>query len=156
MPDDLYDRDILAWSEAQTSLLRRLASGERVNDAVDWFNVIEELEAVGRSELRACESLLEQALLHIMKWRRWPDSLAAPHWPSEILGFLAGARRAYAPSMHQRITLAELWSEARRRAEVSRDASGEGRPLPVACPLTLEDLLAPDADLAAFALRLSS
>jgi hypothetical protein len=31
MPDDLYDRDVLAWSEYQADLLRRLARGERVN-----------------------------------------------------------------------------------------------------------------------------
>ena len=36
MPDGLYDRDALAWAEQQAELLRRLAAGERVNDAVDW------------------------------------------------------------------------------------------------------------------------
>lgn len=30
MPDGLYERDILAWSEAQADPLRRLARGERV------------------------------------------------------------------------------------------------------------------------------
>jgi hypothetical protein len=29
---DLYDADIVVWSEAQAALLRRLAAGERVND----------------------------------------------------------------------------------------------------------------------------
>ncbi len=56
MPDDLYDRDFLAWSEHQAALLRRLAAGERVDQAVDWSNVIDEVESLGRSELRACES----------------------------------------------------------------------------------------------------
>jgi hypothetical protein len=32
MPDDLYQRDILTWSEHQAGLLRRFARGERVND----------------------------------------------------------------------------------------------------------------------------
>jgi hypothetical protein len=32
MPNDLYDRDVLAWSEHQADLLRRLARGEQVND----------------------------------------------------------------------------------------------------------------------------
>ena len=40
-----YDTDILDWSERQAALLRRLANGERVNDAVDWPNVIEEVES---------------------------------------------------------------------------------------------------------------
>ena len=57
MPDDLYERDILSWAERQSALLRRLANGERLNEAVDWPHVIEEIEDVGRSELRACESM---------------------------------------------------------------------------------------------------
>lgn len=28
MPDELYERDILAWSEEQARLLQRLAAGE--------------------------------------------------------------------------------------------------------------------------------
>jgi hypothetical protein len=49
MPDDLYDRVALAWSEHQAGLLWR---GERVNE-VDWEHVIEEIEDVGLSELLA-------------------------------------------------------------------------------------------------------
>ena len=40
MTDDLYERDILAWSEHQAELLRRLGRGEQVND-VDWANLAE-------------------------------------------------------------------------------------------------------------------
>jgi hypothetical protein len=29
---DLYDTDVVAWSERQADLLRRMAGGERVND----------------------------------------------------------------------------------------------------------------------------
>ena len=61
MPDGLYERDALAWSERQADLLRRLAAGERLNEAVDWPNVIEEVQDVGLSELRAVRSLLVQA-----------------------------------------------------------------------------------------------
>ncbi len=49
MPDDMYDRDALVWSEQQAVLLARLARGERVNDAIDWPHVIEEIEDVGRA-----------------------------------------------------------------------------------------------------------
>ncbi len=46
-----YDADVLQWSEHQAALLRRAAAGERVND-LDWPNIIEEIESVGRSETR--------------------------------------------------------------------------------------------------------
>ena len=63
----LYDNDILLWSQRQAQLLRRLAAGERVNDQVDWENVIEEVESVGSEQLHAVESLLVQALVHISR-----------------------------------------------------------------------------------------
>ena len=55
MPDGLYERDVLAWSEQQADLLKRLAAGERLNAAVDWTHVIEEVHDVGMSALRACK-----------------------------------------------------------------------------------------------------
>ena len=64
MPDGLYERDALAWAERQADLLRRLAAGERLNEPVDWPNVIEEVQDVGLSELRACKRLLRQAWQH--------------------------------------------------------------------------------------------
>ena len=68
-----YDSDILAWSDRQGALLRRIASGERVNDAdLDWPNIAEEIETVGRNELRACQSYLVQALAHMLKAEEWP------------------------------------------------------------------------------------
>ncbi|WP_376093450.1 DUF29 family protein [Roseomonas sp. CCTCC AB2023176] len=56
MPDDRYHRDIMAWSASQAERLRRLRDGEQVND-LDWDNVIEEVESVGKSELQAVLSL---------------------------------------------------------------------------------------------------
>ena len=61
---DLYDNDILIWSEHQAELLRRVASGEPVNEAPDWPNIIEEIESVGHEQLHAVTSLLVQALVH--------------------------------------------------------------------------------------------
>ena len=52
-----YDLDFYAWSQRQGALLRRLAAGERVNDAdLDWPNIAEEIETVGRSERAAVPS----------------------------------------------------------------------------------------------------
>ena len=61
---DEYDTDVLTWSERQAALLRRVAAGEQINDQIDWPNIIEEVEAVGQSQVHAVESWLYQALLH--------------------------------------------------------------------------------------------
>ncbi len=63
-----YDTDILEWSERQGELLRRRAAGESVNEAeFDWPNIAEEIEDVGSNRLHAVESLLVQALRHMLK-----------------------------------------------------------------------------------------
>jgi hypothetical protein len=140
MPDDLYDRDALAWSERQAELLRRVARGERVND-VDWDHVVEEIEDVGLSELHAVESHLEQLLAHLLKLRGWPELSTGDHWRGEIVAFQAGAARRFAPSMRQRIDLDGIWRTAVRQIEPRRYGGHPALPAPAVCPVTLDQLL---------------
>ena len=86
MSNGLYEQDILAWSETQAGLPRRLGRGERVNDA-DWTNLAEEIESVGLSELHAVESLLTLILTRLLELHAWPNSEARAHRDSEITGF---------------------------------------------------------------------
>jgi hypothetical protein len=142
MPDDLYDRDILVWAEHQAALLRRLASGERVNEALDWPNLIEEVEDLGRAQLHACESLLRQAMLHLLKLHLGADEPAA-HWRAETLGFLGDAAARFTPAMRQRIDLSRLYA----RARLQTASSLPNAPLPETCPWTLDALLSDTADI---------
>jgi uncharacterized protein YhdP len=138
---DLYDTDIVVWSEAQAALLRRVAAGERLNDAQpDWPNIIEEIESVGSEQVRAVESLLFQALVHDLKAAAWPAAPDVPHWQAEARGFRAQASLRFAPSMRQRIDLARLYAKALR---VLPDTIGgqQPGPGPDVCPVTLEDML---------------
>ena len=144
MPDDLYQRDALAWAEQQAGLLRRLADGERLNALVDWPNVIEEVQDVGLSELRSCQSLLLQAMAHLLKRHVWPASQSAAHWRQEAGMFLDDAEQRFTPSMRQRIELDRLYAKALRRAREGADDAGAPRPLPDACPFGLDELLAGD------------
>jgi hypothetical protein len=146
MPDGLYERDILAWSEQQADLLRRLAAGERLNESIDWANVIDEVETVGRSELHACKSLLRQAMVHLLKQHAWPASVAARHWRAETVGLLADAAQAFSPSMRQRIDLAEIYQRALQQVRTDFDDAGAALPLPDACPFGLDELLRGDLD----------
>ena len=135
---DLYENDILAWSEEQARRLLRVAANDRRNDkSPDWANIIEEIESVGRSQLNAVRSLLIQALAHDLKAEAWPLSRAAPGWRAEARQFRIGAAEAFAPSMRQRIDVPDLYAKALR---VLPDTIDGQPPLPVpqACPLTVD------------------
>ncbi len=138
---DLYDADILEWSEKQADLLRRVAAGERLNDAApDWPNIIEEVESVGREQLHAVESFLVQALLHMLKTEAWPDSPAAPGWRAESRRFRGDAASRFSPSMRQRLDLAKIYARARRIMPETIDGQPP-LPVPETCPMTLDELL---------------
>ena len=155
MPDNLYEIDALAWAEQQADLLRRLARGERLNETIDWVNVIEEVQDVGLSELRACESLLGQALLHLFKLFLEPDSLATSHWRREVVGFLLGARKRFTPSMRQKINLADVYDDMVFQLRAGFDDPSDVK-LPETCPFTLDDLLVPRPDVRTLVVQLAS
>jgi hypothetical protein len=136
---DLYEADILMWSEHQAELLRRMAAGERVNDQVDWTNVIEEIESVGNEQLHAVESLLARALRHMLKAECWPLSRDVPHWQAEARVARGDAVSRFVPSMRQRIDLQRIY----RRALCGLPDTLDGTPpLPIQSEMpTLDELL---------------
>jgi hypothetical protein len=137
---DLYSDDVLLWSEQQAGLLRRLAAGERVNEQIDWQNLIEEVESVGNEQLHAVESLLLQALIHMLKAEAWPESRDAPKWRADALNFRAQAANRFVPSMRQRIRLDRLYRQARRAVPETNDGE-PGLPLSETYTVTLDELL---------------
>ena len=137
---DLYETDILVWSEQQAELLRRLAHGERVNDQLDWEHLIEEVESVGSEQLHAVESLLLQALVHMLKAQGWPLARDVENWRADARGFRAQAANRFAPSMRQRLDLALIYRQALRAVPATMDGQPP-QPLPDACPATLDELL---------------
>lgn len=150
MSGDLYD-DPLAWSERQAALLRRLAGGERLNEAVDWANVIEEIESLGRSELQAVRSPLSRALERLLKIHGWPDGPVS-HWRREARAFLADADLQVSPSMRQRLDLRDLYERARQVIAADDLDGKKPEALPDSCPFEIEDLIVsgralPDIDL---------
>ena len=141
---ELYDTDVLLWSEQQAALLRRLAAGERVNQQIDWENVVEEIESVGSQQLHAVESLLMQALAHMAKAEGWPSSRDAPHWRAEARRFRIDATARFAPSMRQRLDLEKIYRRALRIIPETIDGQPPLKLLAATCPMTLDELLSED------------
>ncbi|MBV8092838.1 MAG: DUF29 domain-containing protein [Acetobacteraceae bacterium] len=68
----LYEKDIYLWSQQQAEALRRAArAGSDL--PIDWENVAEEIESVGRAEKRELINRLIVLLAHLLKWQAQPD-----------------------------------------------------------------------------------
>ncbi|WP_426959465.1 DUF29 domain-containing protein [Muricoccus radiodurans] len=80
---DLYDRDFVAWTEEQAARLRAAAAA-RVNADVDWANVAEEIESLGRSDLRQVRSRLTTIIEHLLKLQHSPALEPRPGWVATI------------------------------------------------------------------------
>lgn len=141
MAKSMHETDIIGWSEDQAARLRRLAAGEEPSDiGVDWSNVIEEIEAVGRGERQAVLSELAIALFHVLMAHGWPGHRYTDRWLCQATTALMRMRCAVDPGMERRLDLGEAYRGARRMAEGMRVDGGAPQPLPVAIPLAFEDL----------------
>jgi hypothetical protein len=64
----LYDEDFYAWTQEQAALLRAKKWRE-----LDYGNLAEELEALGKRDRRELEHRLEVLVMHLLKWRYQPE-----------------------------------------------------------------------------------
>jgi hypothetical protein len=103
-----YDTDLLLWSERQADLLRRVAAGERVNDHVDWENVAEEIEALGRSDRRELTSRVRIILTHLIKLQVSPTTEPRANWHETIIEQRAAIRNLLDDSPSLRPTLSTV------------------------------------------------
>lgn len=149
----LYDEDFWTWTQEQAAALRA-----RRLEAIDWDNVIEEIETLGRSEKRAWRSHCANVIAHLLKIEHSPASRDLDHWRKEIV--------AWQREMHDTLTenpgmkgdlsemLARAWKDGRRDAAEKLveqaspdDWAAEKRilrswqlRLPQECPYSLEEI----------------
>lgn len=145
-----YDDDIYAWSQEQAAALRRLAETRRdLPNELDLEHVAEEIEDVGKTELRTVESYLELLLRHLLKVASAPDAPPVRHWRGEIEIQAEAFRTEFKNSMRQLVGIDRAWRAALARADAALDKHGDRLlpGLPSACPFALDDLLADPFDI---------
>src|SRR5215813_8476540 len=114
-----YESDILEWSERQAAALRHLAETRRdLPNELDWENIAEEIESVGRSEFRAVNGYVRQIFIHLIKAISLPDAPTLPHWRKEVGNFRDELLESITPSMRARIDLRGLWAKAIEQAKL--------------------------------------
>ena len=82
-PGDLYDEDFVRWTEEQTALLRR-AKTAGINLPLDWDNLAEEIDSLGRSDRRELRSQITRILHHLLKLEASPAAEPRGGWQNTI------------------------------------------------------------------------
>lgn len=80
----LYETDFAAWSAEQASAIRD-AGRRRVNAPIDWDNVAEEIESLGRSERHELKRRIGTVIEHLLKLQVSPAIEPERLWRETVL-----------------------------------------------------------------------
>ena len=142
-----YDTDILVWSQHQASLLRRRAAGELVNERdLDWSNIAEEIESLGKSDRREMRNRVATILFHLIKLQASPATDPRAGWRMTVLEQRAGLRDLLQDSPSLRREIADVIADqivgARERVAISlADHGEEPRVDPATLGFTVSEVL---------------
>lgn len=102
---NLYEADYLKWIETTVEKLR-------VQDYsnIDWSNLIEEIEDMGRSERKSLKSNLIVVLTHLLKWQYQPD-FRSGSWKGSIVEHRRRIRDALKDSPSLKPYLEEVFAQ---------------------------------------------
>ena len=136
---DLYERDYYTWALEQARALK-----ERRIETLDWENLAEEVEDLGRSEKRELRSRLEVLLAHLLKWRFQPKR-RSKSWQATIAVQRVKLRRQLRDNPGLKPAVPDLLAEAYDTARIEvagRLSTAEESQLPPSCPWSFEQVMA--------------
>ena len=136
-PKNLYEADYLQWLETNLGNLRNKNYAQ-----VDWENLLEEIEDMGRSEKRSLKSNLIIVLLHLLKWQYQPERQGGS-WERSIIEHRRRIKEALkdSPSLKPYLTniLEESYTESVKQAKAETRLPLET--FPQECPYSLTSIL---------------
>ena len=142
--DALYGEDFYAWAVQQAELLRRLPL---TSNSVDAQHVAEEIEDLGRSELRTAQSLVEHIIEHLLKLEFSGLEEPADHWRDEIVEWRLQLDKTMTASIEAKLDLPGRYRAAMRLLRrFEREVPGLAARLPPACPYSLAQIVSADGE----------
>lgn len=139
MTASLYKTDFYAWSQKQAELLR-----EEEWEKLDWQQIAEEIESLGRNDRREVKSRLGVLIMHLLKltYQRRPSFLTRS-WRNTIAEQRNRLDEALAESPTLRAQINELIAEAYPYAvkDAVRETGLPRTTFPHQCPYSIEQLL---------------
>jgi hypothetical protein len=133
----LYDTDFVEWTDRAAALLKQGQFSE-----LDIENLIEEVEALGRSEKNALGSNLRILLMHLLKWQYQP-SKRTRSWEGTIFEHRLRIEQILEDSPSLQSLYPQIFEKTHQQAR-QRAAIETGLPLetfPTDCPYTAEQTL---------------
>ncbi|HAC64826.1 MAG TPA: DUF29 domain-containing protein [Cyanothece sp. UBA12306] len=128
---NLYETDFIQWTEEQAKAL-----SEHNEKALDWENLKEEIDDLGKEQINAVHSFLKQIIIHKLKLDYTNDILSRRHWIDEIDDFQDEIERRLTKTLLNKINIEAEYERAKRKVLKMYDIS-----LPAQCPYTFEDLM---------------
>jgi Domain of unknown function DUF29 len=144
-PEQLYETDFYAWTQAQAKELRRFAR-TRPNLPLDLAHIAEEIQDLGKSEHDAVFSLVRLVIQHFLVATYSPARELRQHWLDEVDEFRSQIEDKLTPTIRRDLEagLAAIYGRARRNAARKMGRYSEAvaaATLPEACPYSLEQIL---------------
>ncbi len=136
----LYEIDDHLWLLETIDLLKQ----KKLNE-LDLENLIEELEALGRSDKNAVESFLEQIIRHLLLLQYWQEEYERNHyhWTAEIKSFRKQLNRKLTTNLRNYLLdkIDFIYQDA---LEYVQEKTGYKVNFPDQFPYTLDQLLDQD------------
>ncbi len=124
MHHETYDTDFYAWANTQAELLR----AGKLHQA-DIEHIAEEIESMGKGELRQLENRLAVLFAHLLKWRFQPTHRGRS-WELTVKEQRRRLRRHLAQNPSLNSKLPQAWEDAYGDAileAATTDRAGGGR-----------------------------
>ena len=132
-----YEEDFYGWTVNTAQLLKDKRMSE-----LDFENIIEEIEALGRSEKHQLVNRLALVISHLLKWQYQP-TLRSHSWLYTITEQRTQAKMHLKDNPSLKSKLVEILTDAYDVAisKAAKDTSLDRKDFPSECPYTFDQIM---------------